>query len=99
MCINKYEAEELLKSDLEYFESCVSQLVKVKLTQGQFDALVSFCYNIGVNALSKSTLLRLVNQSKFTDAANEFDRWVYANRKKLPGLVKRREEEKKLFLS
>ncbi len=98
MCISKYEAEELLKSDLEYFESCVSRLVEVKLTQGQCDALVSFCYNIGVNALNKSTLLRLVNQNKFGAAADEFDRWVYANRKKLPGLVKRRAEERKLFL-
>lgn len=99
MCINKEQAEQLLKEDLRHFEASVSQLVTVKLNQVQFDALVSFTFNVGVYAFKKSTLLRFVNQGSFKDAANEFDRWVYANRKKLPGLVKRREDEKQLFLS
>ena len=98
-CISKAEAEQLLKKDLEYFERNVAKLVTVELTQGQYDALVSFTYNVGVGALAKSTLLGLVNQGKFGAAADEFGRWVYANKKKLPGLVKRREEERKLFLS
>ncbi len=99
MYINKEQAEQLLKEDLSYFENAVRQLSKVELTQGQFDAMVSFSFNVGVNALRKSTLLRLVNQKKLTAASKEFSRWVYANKKKLPGLVKRREEEKQLFLS
>ena len=99
MCISKEQAEELLKEDLKYFENAVKQLSKVELTQGQFDAMVSFSFNVGVNALRKSTLLRLVNQNKFTAASSEFSRWVYANKKRLPGLVKRRAEEKQLFLS
>ena len=99
MCISKAQAEELLKDDLRYFENAVRQLSKVELTQGQFDAMVSFSFNVGVNALRKSTLLKLVNQNKFTAASSEFGRWVYANKKRLPGLVKRRAEEKNLFLS
>ena len=99
MCISKEQAQQLLKEDLKYFEASVSQLVTVKLSQAQFDALVSFTFNVGVGAFKKSTLLRLVNQGSFKSAANEFGRWVNANRKKLPGLVKRREDEKRLFLS
>ncbi len=99
MCISKAQAEELLKEDLKYFENAVRQLSKVELTQGQFDALVSFTFNVGVYAFKKSTLLRLVNQGDFLGAAEQVDRWVYANKKKLPGLVKRRAEEKQLFLN
>ncbi len=99
MCISKAQAEELLKSDLRYFEKAVREFVTVKLTQGQFDALVSFTFNVGVYAFKKSTLLRLVNQGDFLGAAKQFGRWVNANGKKLPGLVKRRAEEKSLFLS
>ncbi len=99
MCISKAQAEELLKSDLRYFEKAVKQLSKVELTQGQFDALVSFTFNVGVGAFKKSTLLRLVNQGDFLGAAKQFGRWVNANGKKLPGLVSRRAEEKQLFLS
>ena len=99
MCISKEQAEQLLREDLKHFEASVIQLVTVKLNQAQFDALVSFTFNVGVYAFKKSTLLRLVNQENFLEAANQFDRWVNANGKKLPGLVKRREEEKQLFLS
>ncbi len=99
MCISKAQAEELLKEDLKHFEASVRQFVTVKLNQAQFDALVSFTFNVGVYAFKKSTLLRLVNQGDFLGAAKQFGRWVNANGKKLPGLVSRREEEKKLFLS
>ena len=68
------------------------------LTQNQFDALLSLEYNIGITYFKSSTLLRLLNQGKYNDAANQFDRWVYANKKKLAGLVKRRSIEKALFL-
>ena len=97
--ISQAQAERLLKEDLKYFEKEVDNLVAVPINQAQFDALVSFAFNVGVNALAKSTLLKLLNQKDYAGAASQFGRWVYANKKRLPGLVKRREEEKKLFLS
>lgn len=97
MVISKLRGEKLLQSDLERFEKAVDELVKVPLTQYQFDALVSFTFNVGVNAFRNSTLLRLINQGNFALARNEFARWVYANKRKLPGLVNRRKAEASLF--
>ncbi len=74
-------------------------MVTTPINQSQFDALVSLAFNIGVNALAKSTLLKLLNNKDYAGAASQFGRWVYANKKRLPGLVKRREDEKQLFLS
>ncbi|MGK7951398.1 MAG: lysozyme [Xenococcaceae cyanobacterium] len=99
MCINQVEAEELLKSDLRRFENAISNLVKVPLTQAQFDALTSFTFNVGIAAFGKSTLRKKLNRKDYSGAANEFSRWVHANGKRLPGLVSRRQEERKLFLS
>jgi len=99
MKITEKKAEELLKEDLKTFEKGVLNCVKVPLTQGQFDALVSFSYNLGIGSLQSSTLLRLLNEKKYKEAAEQFGRWVKAGGKTLEGLVKRREAEKKLFLS
>ena len=96
--ISQELAEVYLKKDLYIRCTQVSNLVKVPLTQNQFDALLSLEYNIGITYFKSSTLLRLLNQGKYNDAANQFDRWVYANKKKLAGLVKRRSIEKALFL-
>ena len=96
--ITQEQAEKLLKSDLLVHCNNVSRLVKVPLTQNQFDALVSFEFNVGYGAFASSTLLKLLNQKKYKEAAAQFDRWIYANRKVLAGLVKRRTAEKKLFL-
>ena len=96
--ITKDEAENLLQNDLIYFESAICDFVKVPLNQNQFDALVSFVFNIGVGAFSTSTMLKFINANHFPLAAGQFDRWVYAKGKKLEGLVKRRKEEKELFL-
>lgn len=96
--ITQKEAEAFLKQDLLTFETHVSNLVTVTINQNQFDALVSFCYNVGAGNLKSSTLLKLVNTKNFKAAAEQFDRWVYAGGKKLSGLVKRRSEEKVLFL-
>ena len=96
--ISQELAEVYLKKDLYIRCTQVSNLVKVPLTQNQFDALLSLEYNIGITYFKSSTLLRLLNQGKYNDAANQFDRWVYANKKKLAGLVKRRAAEKALFL-
>ena len=95
--ITREEAEALLAEDLEDFERAVMNAVHVPLTQGQFDALVSFAYNC--KGWQSSALIRLVNDQRFPAAANEFDRWVFANGKKLNGLAYRRSLEKKLFLS
>lgn len=80
--------------------SAVQQMVKVSISNNQLLALSSFAYNLGTGALQGSTMLKLLNQnaSKQT-VANEFDKWVYSNGKKVPGLVKRRAQEKSLFLS
>ena len=99
MTIKEEAAERLLRSGLVSYESDVSKLVKVKLTQGQFDALVSFAYNLGARALSTSTLLQKLNAGDYAGAADEFPRWNKAGGKELPGLTQRREAERALFLS
>lgn len=96
--ISQKQADEFLKEDLKSFEAAVNKYVKVSLTQNQFDALVSFSFNVGSEALRTSTLLRLLNQGKYEEAAEQFDRWVFVSFKKLDGLVRRRKAEKELFL-
>jgi lysozyme len=97
--ITEDEANYFLKKDLETAEKCVNACVKGNITQGQFDALCSFVFNLGCGSLRKSTLLRQLNEGNDMSAAGEFMRWVYAGGKKLPGLVKRRTAEMELFLS
>jgi lysozyme len=95
--ITKERAEELLREDVKRFEGYVSRLVKVPLTQGQYDALVSFVYNLGPGALEKSTLLDQLNRGDSDGASEQFDRWVFASGRKLAGLVRRRKAERALF--
>lgn len=92
------QANELLQNDLQTFTNAINRLVKVNLTQNQFDALVSFAYNVGINAFEYSTLLRLINKGDFREAAEQFDRWCKVGRKQIEGLVTRRKTEKALFL-
>lgn len=99
MTIKQETAERLLKTGLVSYESDVSRLVKVGLTQGQFDALLSFTYNLGARSLSTSTLLRKLNAGDYAGAADEFMRWNKAGGKVLNGLTRRREAERALFLS
>lgn len=96
--ITYQDAEDLLRKDLTHYEKLIEQLLQVEVNQCQFDALVSFCFNVGAKALEKSTLLRLLNTGSPQNAAQQFDRWIYANGRKLPGLVQRRRAEKALFL-
>ncbi|QSW36843.1 lysozyme [Leclercia pneumoniae] len=98
MTIKQETAERLLKTGLVSYESDVSRLVKVGLSQGQFDALVSFTYNLGARSLSTSTLLRKLNAGDYAGAADEFLRWNKAGGKVLNGLTRRREAERALFL-
>lgn len=92
------EADDLLDQDLKVFEDGVNSLVKVELTQNQFDALVCFVYNLGIGSLQKSTLLKKVNAGLFSEAADEFLKWDKANGKQLAGLTRRRTAERELFL-
>lgn len=98
MRITNADAERLLRQDLVRFENAVTQLVKVSVTPNQFSALVSFAYNVGVGALKNSTLLRKLNGKNYRGAADEFLRWNKASGKVLPGLTKRRNAERDLFL-
>ncbi|AFZ34651.1 glycoside hydrolase family 24 [Stanieria cyanosphaera PCC 7437] len=77
--ITQREAESLLRNDLVVFEDATRNLVKVQLSQNQFDALVSFVYNVGEGAFAKSTLLQVLNEGKFTEAANNFDNGASIN--------------------
>ncbi|NET39834.1 MAG: lysozyme [Cyanothece sp. SIO1E1] len=97
--ITEAEAEALLIKDLERFEKAVNELVKVPLTSNQFSALVSFTFNVGNGAFGNSTLLKVLNQGDSQAAANELLRWNKGGGKVLPGLTKRREAEKALFLT
>lgn len=99
MTIKQETAERLLKTGLVSYERDVSRLVKVSLTQGQFDALLSFTYNLGARSLSTSTLLSKLNAGNYAGAADEFPRWNKAGGKALNGLTRRREAERALFLS
>jgi len=97
--ITEQQAEEILKTDLALFEKGVRDLVKVAINGDQFAALVSFSFNVGLGALAGSTLLRKLNSGDYQGAANEFPRWVKAGGQTLPGLVRRRDAERALFLS
>lgn len=99
MSISKQEATTILMSDLAKFERCVNMAVKVDIDQNEFDALVSFAFNLGCNALLQSTLLRKLNSKDYNGAANEFLRWNKAGGKELKGLTRRREAERALFIT
>jgi len=97
--ITKEQADKFFNTDIMIHENNVEKLVTVPLTQGQFDALVSFEYNIGYGAFKSSTLLRLLNQKQYKAAAEQFGRWVYCNGVILGGLKARRAYEKNTFLN
>ena len=98
--ISKTDALKLLEVVANRdFADKIFPAIKVKVTQSQFDAMVSLAYNIGVGAFLKSTLLKKVNANDFTGASEEFLRWNKAGGKEVLGLTKRREREKQLFLS
>lgn len=97
--ITTMEADRLLRADLETVEKCLANCVKVEVTQNQYDALASFCFNLGCKSLCDSTLLSLLNDGDDTAAAAQFEHWCYAAHRKLPGLIARREAEKELFLT
>ena len=96
--ISERDAEVLLAYDVKTAEDVVNRYVKVELNQNQFDALVSFVFNLGAGNFGKSTLLKVINKTPNDPAITaQFQRWINAGRKPLPGLVKRRQEEAKLY--
>lgn len=99
MKITQDQVDELLTHDLESAERCVNRHVTVPLSQQQFDALVSFTFNLGCGALMHSTLLRKLNAGDYNGAAEEFHKWCHAGGRELAGLVTRRNLEKEMFLS
>jgi len=90
-------AEKFLRMDLVVVERAILSLVKVPLTQNQFDALCSFTFNTGAARLKSSTLLEKLNASDYSGAAEEFDKWVLVGKKRLQGLIVRRAAERRLF--
>lgn len=91
--ITQAEATELLRKDVGIAERAVLRLISVPLTDGQFDALVSFTFNLGAGALQRSTLRRKVNRGEHESILAELMKWVWAAGKRLPGLVRRRQIE------
>lgn len=96
--ITELVAQTLLINDVLRAEQAVLRLITVPLSNGQFDALVSFTFNLGAGALQRSTLRRKVNREDHTDVPAEFIRWVWAGGHKLRGLVKRRATEASIYV-
>ena len=96
--IDESQAEELLRQDVQIAERAVLRLINVPLTDGQFDALVSFTYNLGGGALQRSTLRRKINREEHAEVPEQFMRWVWAGGRKLRGLVRRREAEIAIYI-
>ena len=95
--INQAQAEQLLQADAALAGAAVQRLIQVRLSQNQFDALVSFVFNLGAGRLQMSRLRAVINRGEHADAPAEFRRWVYGGGRKLPGLVARRAAEAELY--
>lgn len=91
------QAMAWLRQDVTWAENAVNSLVHVSLDQNQFDALVDFVFNVGVDQFEHSTLLRLLNEGDYDGAEEQFQYWVYAAGRVMPGLVTRRQDEAALF--
>ena len=93
------EVDALLAQDLAKFERGVARLCPGSVNhQGQFDALVSFAFNVGLGNLQRSSLRMKINRGDLEDAAEEFMKWTKAAGRVLPGLVKRRKDERAMYL-
>jgi len=94
------QADAILTNDLHHFELAVGDMIDgAHTTQEQFDALVSFSYNLGAGALRSSTLLKYHQAGRYEDAANEFEKWDHAGGVVLPGLRRRRSGEAEVYLN
>jgi len=99
MSITEEEAEALLKKEAQEYCDYVKEYVSVTLTQNQFDALVSWTYNLGPRNLKNSTLLEVLNKEEYDKVPEQILRWTKAAGKELNGLVRRRQAEADLFQS
>ena len=97
MTISKEEAEQMLVDELHEYENYINEYVNVALSQNQFDALVSWVYNLGPANLKASTMLKVLNSGKYEDVPAQIKRWNKAGGKVLEGLIRRREAEACLF--
>ncbi|MDR3750739.1 MAG: lysozyme [Terracidiphilus sp.] len=95
--ISEAQAAQLLVRDVRTAEQAIQRLVKVALTQGQFDALVDFCFNLGAGRLASSTLLKVLNGGRYEDAAEQLLRWDQAGGEENAGLKARRQAELELW--
>jgi lysozyme len=95
--IAEVQAEKLLAGDVRQAEQAVERLVKVALTQGQFDALTDFCFNLGAGRLASSTLLKALNGGRYEAAGEQLLRWDIAGGAVCPGLKARRQAEFQLW--
>jgi lysozyme len=93
------EVNEILAADLRRFERGVLRLCPAGLTQPRFDALVSFSFNVGLGNLQRSSIRMRHNRGDFAGAAEAFMMWTKAGGRELPGLVKRRADERAVYLS
>lgn len=97
--ITSDQADALLRLDVERFEKCLNEYVKVQISQNQFDALVCFAFNVGCQNFKTSTLLKYLNTKDFIRAADELKRWIYCNHIVSQGLYNRRMRERNLFIT
>jgi len=95
--LTEQQALDLLSQDVQPAENTVNTNVKVPLTQNQFDALVSFTFNVGGGAFKGSTLLKVLNQKQYTEVPAQLLRWTRAGGKVVQGLLNRRQNEIKLW--
>lgn len=96
--ITQDKADSLFEQDYHEAEQQVQEVVTAFLSDQQLGALTSFVFNLGIGQLKASTLLKKLNQNDYKGAGDEFRKWIYSNGKILPGLVKRREMERMVFL-
>jgi lysozyme len=97
--ITQEQADALFLDDAKKKENSVNDLIFFPINQGQFDALVSFTFNLGRKNLEQSTLRRMVNSGRIQEASSEFSRWIYINKIPSNGLRRRRQAESLMFLN
>ena len=95
--LTEAEVDALFTQDIQHICDGVRRCVDTELTQGQFDALVSFMFNIGEGRFKSSTMCRLINSGDFSGAVDQFKLWINSNGKPVSGLIRRRRAEAKLF--
>jgi lysozyme len=97
-CITPEMADVMLLREVASFEKGVRDLVKYDLDENQISALTCFAYNVGLGNLQSSTMLKMINSGSVMAAADQFPRWNMAAGKVMPGLIKRRDAERRLYL-